>query len=134
MESNRTVLGLMNLDMICYQCPNNLIALVDDLVNADMNKYVTALAGMYCSLPVGSDHCGYDCSDHAPWTWAGYPTSYPFECSKVMNPFYHSANDTVDKCSRNHTEEFVRLGVAWLVESSLSAPSQPQTASSERAP
>jgi leucyl aminopeptidase len=57
------------------------------------------------------------CSDHASWTKAGYPSTFPFETAfNQDNPSIHSPADTLDKISPEHAREFAKVALAFAVE------------------
>ncbi|KAG9087164.1 hypothetical protein FS749_003129 [Ceratobasidium sp. UAMH 11750] len=123
-SAGKEVYAMVNLDMTGYVAPGTeaVIALVTDRVDAGLNKYLRSLISNYCSIPAGTDYCGYACSDHASWTRAGYPTAYPFEApTEYQNEKIHTADDTtsVDGFSWAHTLEFAKLAVAVAVELGL---------------
>jgi len=53
-------------------------------------------------------------SDHASWRSAGYRACFPFE--QTTNPNIHTARDTIDKLDFRNGLEYVKLGVAFLIE------------------
>ena len=117
-KNNIPVDAVMQLDMTGYAYQNDpTIYLVNDYVNADLTNYLQTLIGTYVKQPVQLTKCGYACSDHATWTKNNYPASIPFEASfNHDNPDIHSSNDTMDKLSREHITDFVKLATAFAVE------------------
>jgi leucyl aminopeptidase len=56
-------------------------------------------------------------SDHASWTKAGYPSTFPFETAfNQDNPYIHSPQDTLDKISAAHAREFAVVALAFAVD------------------
>lgn len=90
-------------------------------------------------------------SDHASWTAIGVPASFPFGASPSLrrpsqrslanafvcalrapfrpteadfdeiNPAIHTANDDISRVDFTHVNEWVKLGLAYLVETSYAA-------------
>ena len=120
-SAGKSVYAMINLDMTGYFKPGSteVIALVTDRVDSGLNTYLRSLISAYCSIPAGTDYCGYACSDHASWNTQGYPAAFPFEAPTVSeNPYIHSASDTtsVSGFSWTHSLEFAKLAVAAAVE------------------
>ena len=90
------VVGVMQLDMTNYQGSANDIYLFSDYTDSAQNTFLANVIATYLpTLKVGTDRCGYACSDHASWNAQGYAASMPFESSFAAdNPNIHSANDT----------------------------------------
>jgi leucyl aminopeptidase len=66
---------------------------------------------------VGGPRRNHSCSDHASWTKAGYPSTFPFETAfNQDNPSIHSPADTLDKISPEHALEFAKVALAFAVE------------------
>ncbi|ELR19067.1 peptidase, M20/M25/M40 superfamily protein [Acanthamoeba castellanii str. Neff] len=117
-KEGKVVAGMMQLDMVGYVAKGNPVyAIVTDYVSAPLTQFVRDLAKEYSSLPVVDTRCGYACSDHASWTKAGYPSTFPFETAfNQDNPSIHSPADTLDKISPEHAREFAKVALAFAVE------------------
>lgn len=127
-ESFRTqkkkVVGVVQFDMTAYPGPNPAITFMTDYTDAGFTDYLTRIVDTYAQIPWSKDRCGYGCSDHASWNRAGYPAAMPFETTmRGMNPNIHTPRDTLDRLDFGHGAQYVRLGVAYMVE--LSAVTTP---------
>ncbi|KAG9094380.1 hypothetical protein FS749_012599 [Ceratobasidium sp. UAMH 11750] len=123
-SAGKSVYAMVNFDMTGYFAPGSqeVIALVTDRVDTGLNTYLKSLISAYCSIPAGTDYCGYACSDHASWTSAGYPAAFPFEAPTAYeNESIHSTGDTTSVAgfSWSHSLEFAKLAVAVAVELGL---------------
>lgn len=120
------VVGVLQLDMINYKGAEKDIYLLNDYSSADQNEFLRKLIATYLpGLSVGSDSCGYACSDHASWHAEGYPASMPFESSLAQaNPHIHSKNDTYASSGGQamHALKFARLAAAFAIELGSSTP------------
>lgn len=114
------VVGVMQLDMTNYFGSPKDIYIYTDYTDGGQNDFVTRLIQTYLpTLQIGSDKCGYACSDHASWNAQGYATSMPFEAAfNQDNPFIHTANDTYANSGNQaeHSLKFARMGLAYAVE------------------
>ncbi|MBC3872522.1 M20/M25/M40 family metallo-hydrolase [Undibacterium flavidum] len=123
------VVGVMQLDMTNYKGSAKDIYLFTDYTNAAQNTFVSNLITTYQpSLTIGSDSCGYACSDHASWNAQGYPTSMPFETAmNEDNPKIHGPGDTYANMGSqaNHALKFARLGASFAVELGSDGPALP---------
>lgn len=114
------VVGVLQLDMTNYNGSSQDIVLIDDYTNSEQNAFIGNLIDHY--FPTMSwtySSCGYACSDHASWTFAGYPSSIPFEAQVGQhNPLIHTSSDTLANSdpTGNHTMKFARLAVAFVAE------------------
>ncbi|PHV10396.1 M28 family metallopeptidase [Chitinimonas sp. BJB300] len=117
---NINVVGVMQLDMTNYKGSANDIYIYTDYTDSQQNTFVTNLITTYLpTLTIGTDRCGYGCSDHASWYNQGYLTSMPFEASfNQDNPNIHTVNDTYANMGNQaqHALKFSRLGLAFAVE------------------
>ncbi|WP_229477314.1 M20/M25/M40 family metallo-hydrolase [Massilia rubra] len=120
------VVGVLQLDMINYKGADKDIYLLRDYSSAEQNEFLRKLIAAYLpGVTVGSDSCGYACSDHASWHAEGYPASMPFESSLARaNPHIHSKNDTFASSGGQavHALKFARLAAAFAVELGSSSP------------
>jgi leucyl aminopeptidase len=118
--AGQKVAGVLQLDMTNYKGAANDIYLISDYTNAQQNAFLAELARVYLpELKVGSEKCGYACSDHASWDAQGYPASMPFESTLARdNPNIHTAKDTLANSDGQaaHALKFARLAAAYMVE------------------
>lgn len=115
----RDVLGVVQFDMAGYKGSTADIYFISDHTNAALNAFLGRLVDRYTGLRWDSTECGYACSDHASWTAAGFPASFPFEAKNGEdNPNYHSTRDTLAGMggNSNHAAKFAKLAVAAAVE------------------
>ncbi|WIV99482.1 M20/M25/M40 family metallo-hydrolase [Kinneretia aquatilis] len=114
------VVGVMQLDMTNYKGSPKDIYIYTDYTDAAQNQFVNNLIQTYQpELSIGTDVCGYGCSDHASWTAQGYAASMPFEAAfNQDNPKIHTANDTYANTGSqaDHSLKFARLGLSYAVE------------------
>ena len=114
------VVGVLQLDMTNYKGAASDIYLFSDYTDSAQNTFLSNLIATYLpTLTVGTDRCGYACSDHASWNAKGYAASMPFESSfNGDNPYIHSANDTYANMGSqaDHALKFSRLAAAYAVE------------------
>ncbi len=127
-ESFRTqkkkVVGVVQFDMTSFPGSDPAITFMTDYTDAGFTDYLTRVVDTYAQIPWKKDRCGYGCSDHASWNRAGYPAAMPFETTmRGMNPNIHTPRDTLDRLDFGHGSQYVRLGVAYMVE--LSAVTTP---------
>lgn len=116
-NQGRQVVGALQMDMTMFPGRNPRITFITDYTNRDLNKFLERLTDEYVKAPWVEDQCGYPCSDHASWTRAGYPASFPFESPfNSHNPDIHSRRDTVEKLDPNHGLSYLKLSVAFAVE------------------
>ncbi len=120
------VVGVMQLDMTNYRGSAKDIYIYTDYTDAGQNDFVTRLIQTYLpTLQIGSDRCGYACSDHASWSAQGFAASMPFESSfNQDNPHIHTANDTYANSGNqaDHSLKFARMGLAYAVELGTDGP------------
>jgi len=121
-ESRVKVYGMLQLDMTGYTPPGKtpVVGLIFDFVNLTLTEYVSKLIDAYANIGWEQSKCGYGCSDHASWTRFGYPSAFPFETRfSDLNPNIHTDRDTLDKLDLEHSIEFAKLGLAFVVELGL---------------
>jgi bacterial leucyl aminopeptidase len=115
----KNVLGVMQLDMTNFKGSSEDLILISDHTNEAQNKFLASIIDQYLGFTWAYDKCGYACSDHASWTAAGYPASFPFEAKfKDSNKKIHTANDTIAQ-SQGHAQnagKFAKLALAYLIE------------------
>ncbi len=114
------VVAVLQFDMVGYFGSNIDIAFVGDFTDSVLSAFLGELVDTYQSeLLWTTTFCGYGCSDHAAWTQAGFPASFPVEARFGQhNPTIHTAGDTLATLGNNvdHAFKFTRLGVAYTVE------------------
>lgn len=119
-NNNRSIIGVLQLDMTNFNGSDLDIVMMTDFTNAEQNAFLGNLIDEYLTgVSWGYDKCGYGCSDHASWHNQGYPASMPFETRKnEMNKHIHSARDTIEKSgnSAEHAAKFARMALAFVVE------------------
>ncbi|EUC62584.1 bacterial leucyl aminopeptidase, partial [Rhizoctonia solani AG-3 Rhs1AP] len=125
-SAGKTVRGMLDFEMIGYQPAtsgssgkSSTITVLSDPVTA-MSTHMTNVVKAY--VPTAerrSVSCGYGCSDH----YAFYDAGYPVVCIAAygpndanLNPNYHRTTDTIDKLNFDKTVDFVKAGLAWVVE------------------
>ena len=127
-QSGVNVIAVLQLDMTAFRGSVNDIVLISDFTNGPLNNFVGRLVDTYQpNLSRTSSACGYACSDHASWTAAGFPASFPHEAKfGEGNPHIHTANDTLDVFGNNanHAIKFAHLAAAFMVETAFE-PVQP---------
>ncbi|CCO37207.1 bacterial leucyl aminopeptidase [Rhizoctonia solani AG-1 IB] len=123
---NKTIRGMLNFEMVGYQPAtstsagkSSTITVLSDPV-PQMSTHMAQVVQKY--VPTAEQRsvgCGYGCSDH----YSFYDQGYPVVCvasygpqDPELNPGYHSTNDTVDKLDFDKMSDFVRAGLAWVVE------------------
>ncbi|WKB50615.1 M20/M25/M40 family metallo-hydrolase [Eleftheria terrae] len=123
------VVGVMQLDMTNYKGSVNDIYIYTDYTDSQQNTFVTNLIRTYLpNVTIGSDRCGYGCSDHASWNAQGYAASMPFEAAmSESDPYIHTANDTYENTGSNaeHSVKFARMALAYMVELGSDGPGLP---------
>ncbi|KAL0564811.1 hypothetical protein V5O48_017228 [Marasmius crinis-equi] len=125
-SAGKTVRGLLDFEMVGYQPDtstnagkSSTISILSD-PNAAMSSHMTKVVAAY--VPTAerrSVACGYGCSDHYSFSDQGYPVvciaSYGPN-DRNLNPGYHTTNDTIDKLNFDRATDFVKAGLAWVVE------------------
>ena len=127
-QSGVNVVAVLQLDMTAFRGSVNDIVLISDFTNGPLNGFVGRLVDTYQpNLSRTSSACGYACSDHASWTAAGYPASFPHEAKfGEGNPTIHTTADTLGVFGNNanHAIKFAQLAAAFMVETAFE-PVQP---------
>jgi leucyl aminopeptidase len=125
-NSKVDVVGVLQLDMTNFKGSAKDIYLISDYTDRDQNQFLASLIAAYLpTLTVGSDSCGYACSDHAPWDALGYATSMPFEALLAQdNPHIHGEHDSYANSGSQaaHALKFARMAAAYAVELGTGAP------------
>ena len=114
------VVGVLQLDMTNFKGSDKDIYLISDYTDTRQNTFLAQLIDTYLpSLTVGSQRCGYACSDHAAWHALGFAASMPFEALMGEdNPAIHTRNDTFANSGNQaaHALKFTRMAAAYAVE------------------
>ena len=119
-NANIDVVGVLQLDMTNYKGSDKDIYLITDYTDDTQNEFLRQLIAAYLpTLTVGTDKCGYACSDHTAWHAQGYAASMPFEAELSNdNPHIHTKNDTFANTGNQaaHALKFSRLAAAFAIE------------------
>jgi len=112
------VYAMFNLDMTAYT-PNSQTPakVLYDFTNTELAAFTATVLEEYTSLSWRTHTCGYGCSDHASYDRAGYPSSSIFE--PQTNPQIHTATDDLPLVQWGQTLEYIKLGLAVIVELSF---------------
>ena len=114
------VRAMMQIDMDGYYEGEEVVAIVTDYTSSELNAWIRTLVETYLTIPWRDTVCGYGCSDHASFTAAGYPASFPFEADfSDISPYIHTAQDTVETVDFDHVSHWVKLAIAFAVETSF---------------
>lgn len=130
--NNVNVVGVMQLDMTNYKGSTGDIYLYSDYTDASQNTFIRNLLSTYLpTVVVGTDKCGYACSDHASWTAQGYFASMPFETLMSQdNPKIHTSGDTYANTGSQAVQalKFSKMALAYAVELGSAGPVAPPPA------
>jgi len=114
-NANVNVVGMVNLDVAGYYVSGrNQIAIHTDYTNPQLTTFLGLLTDGYLEFGRVPSQCGYACSDHASFHNYGFPASHPGEV--VINPGMHTVTDTFAGVGFNQVEQFIKLGIGYLVE------------------
>lgn len=117
-KNKEPVVGVMQLDMTLYPGKTQSITLINDYVDEPLTQFTGKLIDTYVKARWGTSSCGYGCSDHASWSRAGFASTFPFEAPlNSDNPNIHTERDTIDKLDILFGLHFVKLGLAFAIES-----------------
>ena len=120
------VVGVLQLDMTNFKGSSKDIYLISDYTDGEQNRFLEKLVAAYLpAVTVGTDKCGYACSDHAAWHALGYAASMPFESALAQdNPFIHGKNDTYANSGgqATHALKFARMAAAYAIELGTDSP------------
>ncbi|KAG7094517.1 hypothetical protein E1B28_005348 [Marasmius oreades] len=125
-DAGKEIRGMLQFEMVGWQpdTPTNLgksstISVLSD-PDITMSTHMRKVVAAY--VPTAENRnpeCGRSCSDHYSFHDEGYPVvciaSYGPNDSN-LNPGYHTTNDTVDKLNFERSADFVKAGLAWVVE------------------
>lgn len=111
----------LHFDMTGYEYKNDpSLWLLSDYTSSQATSFLAALTETYVHQKVSYTKCGYACSDHASWTAAGVSAGAATEASFIhMNPSLHTPEDTMEKLSLRHMTDYLKLALAFVVESAI---------------
>ncbi len=118
--NGKNVVGMLQLDMTDYNKAGGYdIHVVTDYSSATLVQFLKDLFNAYMGssgLTLGTEACGYACSDHASWTNAGYPAARYVEGPRTPN--MHTPNDTLANLGNSaaHAANTAKLSLAFLGE------------------
>jgi Zn-dependent M28 family amino/carboxypeptidase len=125
-HSGDDILGMVAMDMIAY----NPVGTYHDKawlyghenypLIQDMESALSTYGGITASFGGALDR-----SDHAPFEWNGKQACLLIEQAVWSNPYYHSANDTVDTLNYidyQYATNMTRATVGYLAESAVIIP------------
>jgi leucyl aminopeptidase len=98
-----------------------VVGVIVDYVDSTLTEFNKGLITEYLDIPFVETKCGYACSDHAPWSKAGYPSIFTIEAAfeNANHGNIHTASDRIDisdEFSFSHMLEFSKLAVAFAIE------------------
>ena len=115
-NGGKSVFAYFNLDMTGYQGGPD-VKVVYDFTNLELANFSAKVIEQYTSLSWVEFSCNYACSDHASWNRAGYAGACVFEPGH--HPEVHTERDDLDLINWPQTYEFLKLGLAFIVELSF---------------
>jgi len=112
------VYAMFNLDMTAYTPTASTPAKVlYDYTDTVLAAFTATVLEEYTTLTWRTHTCGYGCSDHASYNRAGYPSASIFE--PQTNPQIHQQTDDLPLVVWSQTLEYIKLGLAVIVELSF---------------
>ncbi|KAF8667971.1 Zn-dependent exopeptidase [Rhizoctonia solani] len=125
-DQGKEIRGMIEFEMVGYQPStstnagkSSTITVLADPVPSMTSHMIKVVEAYVPTAELRSVNCGYGCSDHYSFFKEGYPVvclaSYGPN-DKYLNPNYHAMSDTVDKLDFEKMTDFVRAGLAWVVE------------------
>jgi len=118
-RAKKKVIAMMQMDMTGYFKDKESIALINDFTDPSLTDFLRKIVSHYTRLDSVDIKCGYGCSDHASWTKAGFRAASPFEDIDIENPYIHTPSDTFDHVDLEHSLEFAKVAVGFVVELAL---------------
>jgi bacterial leucyl aminopeptidase len=120
-QQQKSVLGVLQLDMTNFPGSGEKMFLTSDYTNAALTAFLGQLITEYVKIPFAQEKCGYACSDHAAWFEQGMPSANPFEANfqlKQYNQKIHTTQDNVAQSnySASHSMHFAKLAIAFALE------------------
>ncbi|CEL58353.1 Bacterial leucyl aminopeptidase OS=Vibrio proteolyticus PE=1 SV=1 [Rhizoctonia solani AG-1 IB] len=119
-SAGKSVYAMLNFDMVAYQPTSKPVLTVLTDTDSSLQSFSQKLISSYVpEATLYTNKCGYACSDHFSWYNQGYPSvsideSGPSDA--YLNPYYHTASDTIDRLDFDKASKFVKLALAWIVE------------------
>ena len=134
-HSSDNIFGMVSMDMIAYNLPegnlNHDKALLYGRDSSNPIKQAMASAlSAYGNGVTASFGGALDASDHAPFEWNGKQACLLIEPAVRNNPYYHTANDTVDMpnyIDYLYATNMTRATVGYLAESAVIVPEPAST-------
>ncbi|KAF8721632.1 Zn-dependent exopeptidase, partial [Rhizoctonia solani] len=125
-DQGKEIRGMIEFEMVGYQPStstnagkSSTITVLADPVPSMTSHMIKVVEAYVPTAELRSVNCGYGCSDHYSFFKEGYPVvclaSYGPN-DEYLNPNYHAMSDTVDKLDFEKMTDFVRAGLAWVVE------------------
>ncbi|KAJ1306257.1 hypothetical protein OPQ81_010961 [Rhizoctonia solani] len=125
-DQGKQIRGMLEFEMVGYQPStstnkgkSSTITVLADPVPSMTSHMLKVVEAYVPTAELRSVNCGYGCSDHYSFFSEGYPVvclaSYGPN-DKYLNPNYHAMSDTADKLDFEKMTDFVRAGLAWVVE------------------
>jgi leucyl aminopeptidase len=117
-NANKTVIGMLQLDMTSYPNPRSPdVGILTDYTDSALTKLLRNVVRAYTKLPTKDFRCGYGCSDHPSWTKYGFPSVLPAESSNMReNTKIHTPADDLDRVNYKHALNYVAIVVGYTVE------------------
>lgn len=117
-KNGEKVVGVLQLDMTMFpSLKTHDIAVITDFVDPTLTQFSKTLIDTYVHSPWSTDECTYECSDHASWTEAGFPSAHIFESqSDKMNFKLHTKDDVLEILDSNHGLAFAKFALAFSIE------------------
>ncbi|CAE6527697.1 unnamed protein product [Rhizoctonia solani] len=119
-SAGKSVHAMLQFDMVAYQPTSKPVLTVLTDTDANLQSFSQKLITSYVpEASLYTNKCGYACSDHFSWYNQGYPSVSIDESGPsdtYLNPYYHTASDTIDRLDFDKTSKFVKLALAWIVE------------------
>ncbi|KAF8599235.1 Zn-dependent exopeptidase, partial [Ceratobasidium sp. AG-I] len=119
-SAGRTVRAMLQFDMVAYQPTSKPVLTVLTDTDASLQSFSQSLISAYVpEASLYTNKCGYACSDHFSWYNQGYASVSIDESGPsdtYLNPYYHTASDTIDKLDFTKASKFVKLALAFILE------------------
>jgi len=120
------LMGILQSEMNGYQVERQMTLIRDQHTSIPLTEFTSKLINEYVndgSQPnyrINYASCG-SCSDHVPFTRAGYRAACMAEDGPFgwVNPHMHTEADTIDKLNVEQMAQFAKLGAAFAVEMSM---------------
>lgn len=118
----KNVVAVFNNDMTGYTIDGKTAYILNgitDIVDAELVDLCKQLAPVYTNLVIVDGGCGYSCTDNFSWARYGYPTCAVSEASPQkgkLNPYIHSAKDTIENVNIDYSAEHAKLALSFVVE------------------